>query len=173
MRSPLLLLAAALAIGCATPSTPRESFQGPGGLFSSLDAAAVDALVYAHRRAHATGRDHLIHAGVLRAVDGGFTYDGLEVASERTQRVSLALTADTVAHFLTYPRSGDRTEDRLHEQLSASDRDNVDRRDPLHRPAYVLTPSMAVRVYRGEARGMEHVTQLRGWHPRTVSARAP
>jgi hypothetical protein len=41
------------------------------------------------------------------------------------------------------------------------DRRGVTANDPLHRPLYILHPSLAIRVYRGEGRDLEEVANLR------------
>ncbi len=53
-----------------------------------------------------------------------------------------------IAHFATYPK-GSLLENRMNERHSAHDRKNVDQRDPLHRPAFILTPSLDVKSYMG------------------------
>jgi hypothetical protein len=56
------------------------------------------------------------------------------------------LLSRDVAHFHTYPRGGVQV-DRLNEAHSPNDRANVDLRDPLRRPSYILTPSLRVQRY--------------------------
>jgi len=66
-----------------------------------------------------------------------------------------------VARFLIYPRVDDRAVNRANERPSRADRRSVSVIDPLRRPLYILHPSLAIRVYRGEGQDLEEVANLR------------
>ena len=55
-----------------------------------------------------------------------------------------------VARFHIYPRDNDFVVNRANERPSRVDRRSVSLTDPLHRPLYILHPSLVVREYRGE-----------------------
>ena len=79
----------------------------------------------------------------------------------RAHRIAYSLEPRDVARFAIYPRVGDRDVDRANERPSRVDRRGVSAIDPLHRPLYILHPSLAVRVYRGEGRALAEVANLR------------
>jgi hypothetical protein len=49
---------------------------------------------------------------------------------------------------------------RANERLSRVDRRSVSFIDPLHRPLYILHPSLTIRAYRGEDSQRVEVTNL-------------
>jgi hypothetical protein len=55
----------------------------------------------------------------------------------------------------------DVLKNRAIERPSRVDRRSVDFVDPLHRPLYVLHPSLAIRVYRGENSERADIANLR------------
>ena len=142
----------------AEPSTsdaqPKIQIRGPGAVFATVDAAAVDALAYAHSIGMKRGDERLMRGGTIVRVEGGFSYAVPETASRfEPRQVRIRLTANSVAHYKTYPKqkTGWRMTNRMNETHSDVDRANVDKLDPRHRPSYILTPSLAVKVYRGKA----------------------
>jgi hypothetical protein len=66
-----------------------------------------------------------------------------------------------VARFVVYYRTGRRSVDRANERPSKGDRRSVRFVDPLHRPLYILHPSLMIRVYRGEEGELVDVADLR------------
>jgi hypothetical protein len=50
---------------------------------------------------------------------------------------------------------------RANEWASRVDRRSVSAIDPLHRPLYILHPSLAIRAYRGEGAQRAEVANLR------------
>jgi hypothetical protein len=161
----ILIIAAVTAIGCANSSRWADRLAmepaGPGIVFDSVDAAAVDGLAYAYLTARQTGKSHLAHGGTILRVDGGFIYAPLNVANERSPvTLRQTLKPNAVAHFRTYPRSWETRQNRLNEKISHSDRRNVDSEDPLHRPFFVLTPRLIVKAYHGESEPTMEVARL-------------
>ena len=162
-----------LGLGCAQMGPLLAAFgkapvqleaRGPGTRFGSIDAAAVDALTYAYlqaRDAHDTKR---MRGGTVYRVNGGFSYGEIHVAGPLLpKRISYPLKPQDVGRFLIYYRTGRRDVDRAAERPSKADRRSVTWTDPLHRPLYILHPSLMIRVYRGEDTELVDVADLR--HP--------
>jgi len=136
--------------------------RGPGTIFESVEAAAVDALTYAHMEARAARETDRVRGGAIFRAGQGYSYDEIHVAGAlRPHRVSHTLGPRDVARFLVYPRVGEHEVNRANERPSSVDRRSVSAIDPLHRPLYILHPSLAIRVYRGEGRDLEDVVKLR------------
>ena len=150
-----VLLAAALAmLGCATTTSHggRVAFEpfGPGHVFSSLDAAAVDAMAWSVTDARRTAKEGRMYGGAITAVEGGFTYEEPTVASPvRPLDIRYKIDRMDVARFHVYPKAYDMRESRAREHVTRWDRKSVDHADPRHRPIYFLTPSLIVKVYHG------------------------
>ena len=53
---------------------------GPGTVFESIDAAAVDALIYAYGQACTAREAGRMRGGAIRRVAGGFSYGPIRVA---------------------------------------------------------------------------------------------
>jgi hypothetical protein len=156
----------------AAAETRALEARGPGAIFASIEAAAVDALTYAHLQARAAGDPERMRGGAIRASGTGYTYDEVHVAAPLTaHRVTYSLGPRDVARFATYPRDGHDV-NRINEGPSRSDRRSVDVIDPLHRPLYILHPSLAIRVYRGKGHELAEVANLRRPRP-SRAARAP
>ena len=147
------------SLACSTPvsggdgSARTLGVEGPGALFYSVEAAATDAMAWAHAQRYPAGRPDLI-AGTITRVDGGFSY-AAPTASKRytalgTPFVRFRLGPDDVASFMIYSRRYDRTIDRENEKPSRRDMRIVDKIDPEHRPIFVLTPTLRVVRYDGE-----------------------
>ncbi len=158
-----------LGLGCAQMGPVLTAFgkapvqleaRGPGTRFGSIDAAAVDALTYAYlqaRDAHDTKR---MRGGTIYRVDGRFSYGEIQVAGPLLPtQITYALKPQDVGRFQIYYRTYD---DRKAERPSPGDRISV-RTDPLHRPLYILHPSLVIRVFRGEDTELVDVADLR--HP--------
>jgi hypothetical protein len=156
-------LMALLGLACAGPPhlapasevgrSPLEA-QGPGRVFGSIECAAVDALIYVHLQAQVTG-DRGMRGGTIYATEGGYSYD--EIITETPPRkgttytgLSYTLKPRDVARFHIYAES--RLEIGTAAQVmtpSKLDLRSVRSVDPLHRPLYILYPSLVIRVYRG------------------------
>ena len=63
---------------------PALEARGPGTLFTSIDAAAVDALTYAYLQALAAHDTERMRGGTIQRVEGGFSYAEIQVAGPRT-----------------------------------------------------------------------------------------
>ncbi len=179
MRNPSILilsLMTLLGLGCAQLPSFSSDFvtafkappleleaRGPGSVFDSVDAAAVDALTYCYLQARETGDTGLMRAGTIEPSGAGYTYSEVHVARPMTQRrIQYVLAPQDVARFHFYPRHLDRQVNRLNERLSTTDWRSVSVIDPLHRSLYVLHPSLAIRAYRGADREVVEVASLRG-----------
>jgi hypothetical protein len=142
--------------------------QGPGTLFPSIEAAAVDALTYAYLSARAARDVERARGGSIYATRGGYSYDEIRVAGRVVpQRVTYTLEPGDVARFVTYPRDSDRRVNWRNERPSLVDRRGVTFEDPLHRPVYILHPSLVIREYRGEGQELTDVADLRRPSPKS------
>jgi hypothetical protein len=163
LASLLTTLALLAGSGCATSasapdhasnSTRIESQapRGPGAIFETTDAAALDGLWFAYLEARGDRNGaQRARGGTVFPVPGGFSYAPISVAdASEPGRVKMVLKPRDVAHFHTYPRIGSQS-DRLNETHSPNDRANVDLRDPLRRSSYILTPSLRVQRYDAKA----------------------
>jgi hypothetical protein len=149
-----LLAVAALLIAVPAFAQPELEVdpRGPGALFASIEAAAVDGLAWSHELQRAARNQRLSRGGTVFAVDGGYTYGELVVAHPATpDKLELKLGKSAVAHFHTYPSQGRRV-DRTNESHSRADRWVVDRIDSKQRPSYILTPSLRVVAYHGRGK---------------------
>ncbi len=148
------LAGAALACAATAPGAVRLALPnrlvtplGPGSVFPSVEAAAVDGLAFAHLEARRTDRERAMHGATIFAAGDGFSYGPLQVARPSDpDHLTLALRPSDVAYFHTYP-AGSPLEDRLNEVHSPTDRANVEKMDPRRRPLFILTPSLRVRGY--------------------------
>jgi hypothetical protein len=179
MRTPsilILALTALLGLGCAQSSQlpsdvvgalnarPFElEARGPGAVFDSVEAAAVDALTFCHLQGKKTGDMERMRAGTIQRSSAGYTYSEIHIANPLDQRrIEYLFAPQDVARFHVYPPHTDHDVNRSSERLSAKDRRSVSVIDPLHRSLYVLHPSLTVRAYRGiESKAVE-VASLRG-----------
>lgn len=146
-----LLLAACIGLASVASADDATRFEprGPGAVFATVEAAAIDGLAFAHREQRQSDNARLSRGGAIRAVAGGFTYDALVAGTDSSpDELTLVLSQDVVAHFHTYPKQNPSI-DRLNESHSAADRAVVDELDRLARPSYVLTPSLRVVGYFG------------------------
>ncbi len=161
-----LSLIAALAIsGCAT-SKPLAAW-GPETVFPSIEAAAVDALIYAYLQASNEHDVERMRAGTIYSVDTGYSYGEIHVASSLLPyRIAYPLKPQDVARFHMYPFATGYDVNRENERASQADRRSVAVTDPLHRPLFILHPSLVIREYRGWDAETVEVADLR--HPKPV-----
>ena len=166
-RSPRVLGAGSLttmliglaSLGCAPLSQLLAAFptgepsleaRGPGTVFPSIDAAAVDALTYAYLQGVAAHDTERMRGGTIHRVDGGYSYGAIQVAGPLLpSRLTHPVKPRDVARFVIYSRTGHHRVDRANERPSKEDRRSVRFVDPLHRPLYILHPSLVIREYRG------------------------
>jgi hypothetical protein len=136
--------------------------RGPGALFTSVEAAAVDALTYAYLQARESRDTARIRGGTIFPVGDRYSYGEIQPANPLSpHRISYRFGPHEVARFHAYPVYRDVLANRANERLSRVDRRSVSVIDPLHRPLYVLHPSLAIRAYRGEGSRRVEVTDLR------------
>jgi hypothetical protein len=136
--------------------------RGPGTLFTSIEAAAVDALTYAYLQARKSRDIARLRGGTIYPIDGRYSYGEIQLAnSMHPHRISYRFGPHEVARFHVYPVHRDFRSNHVNERLSRVDRRSVSVTDPLHRPLYVLHPSLAIRAYSGERSRRVEVTDLR------------
>jgi hypothetical protein len=135
--------------------------RGPGAVFASIEAAAIDALTYAYLQAQAAHNTELMRGGTIYATRGGYSYGEIHVAKRlRAGQITYTLKPQDVARFHIYPRDRHYV-NRANERPSRVDRRTVNVIDPLHRPLYILHPSLAIRAYRGVGHELVEVANLR------------
>ncbi|HEY5658058.1 MAG TPA: hypothetical protein VIY27_09735 [Myxococcota bacterium] len=140
----------------------RLEARGPGSVFASIETAAVDALTYAYLQGQATREAGLVRGGAIFRTDDGYSYAAIHVATPlRPHKIAYGLGPQDVARFVLYPRIGKHDVDRANEQPSRADRRSVHVTDPLHRPLFILHPSLAIRAYRGEGQELSDLASLR------------
>ena len=170
----LLITTALLGLACAPLQHPLQGLaalrtapleleaQGPGTVFASVELAAVDALKYSYLQALDARDTERMRAGTIYRVGTGFSYDEIHRAGVlRRHQVKYTLKARDVARIHIYPRDRDFVVNRANERPSRVDRRSLDVTDPLHRPIYILHPSLVIREYRGEDHELLQVADLR------------
>jgi hypothetical protein len=137
--------------------------EGPGALFTSMDAAAIDALTYAYLQAREACDPEFMRGGTIYPVGEGFySYGEIHRANRwERHRISYILKPRDVARFHLYPVNRDAAINLVNERPSRVDLRSVRTVDPLHRPLYILHPSLGVRAYRGEDPQIVEVASLR------------
>jgi hypothetical protein len=148
----------------ASAFAPRElTARGPGARFASVEEAAVDALTYAYLQARVACDPEFMRGGTIHPVaDGYFSYGATYRAKPLSlHRIEYPLKPRDVARFHLYPVHRDPSINRENERASRVDRRSVSVVDPLHRPLFILHPSLRIRVYRGEGPQAAEVANLR------------
>jgi hypothetical protein len=158
-NSPRLVEVAAAAFEAAPLQLEVE---GPGALFTSIDAAAIDALAYAYLQARGACDPEFMRGGTIHPVgEGYYSYGEIHRANRwELHRISYILKPQDIARFHLYPVNRDAAVNRINERPSRVDLRSVNAIDPLHRPLYILHPSLAVRAYRGEDPQFVEVARL-------------
>jgi len=91
-----------------------------------------------------------------------YSYGEIQLGNPLTpHQISYRFGPHEVARFHAYPVYRDVLANRANERLSRVDRRSVRVIDPLHRPLYVLHPSLAIRAYSGEESPQAEVANLR------------
>jgi hypothetical protein len=169
------LVVALVASGCsqmghflaALDTTPQLEAWGPGTVFPSIETAAVDALIYTYLQASNAHDTERMRAGTIYSVDAGYSYGDIHVASSLLgYRIAYPLKQRDVARFHMYPLETDRDVRRTNERATQADRRSVAVTDPLHRPLFILHPSLVIREYHAPAHDVVTVADLR--HPKRV-----
>jgi hypothetical protein len=136
--------------------------RGPGALFTSVEAAAVDALTYAYLQARKARDAARIRGGTIYTVGDLYSYGEIQLGIPLSpHQISYRFGPHEVARFHAYPVYRDARVNRTNERISRVDRRSVSVIDPLHRPLYVLHPSLAIRAYSGESSKRAEVANLR------------
>ena len=163
-------LGALLALGCAPitwvvdpihTARPKVEAQGPGAVFGSVEQAIIDASIYAHLQARKE-RDDCMRGGTIYRSGEGYRYEIQVARPLAPYRVRIRLKTRHVARFHIYPLSGNNDLNRKNERISPIDRQSFVK-DPLHRPLYILHPSLVLRAYRGKGQEAIEIVDLR--HP--------
>ncbi|MCH8084270.1 MAG: hypothetical protein IH885_08540 [Myxococcales bacterium] len=166
----LSLIAALATSGCAQmghflaalDTKPRLEAWGPGIVFPSIETAAVDALIYAYLQARSEQDLERMRAGTIYSVETGYSYGEIHVASNLLEhRIAYPLKPQDVARFHMYPFARDIEVNSGNERASQTDRRSVAVMDPLHRPLFILHPSLVIREYRGRDDKVVAVADLR------------
>jgi hypothetical protein len=169
------LVVALVASGCAPmghfladlDTQPKLEAWGPGTVFPSVEAAAVDALIYVYLQASNERDTERMRAGTIYSVEAGYSYGEIHVASGLLEyRIAYPLKQRDVARFHMYPLEPDRDVEYANERATQTDRRSVAVTDPLHRPLFILHPSLVIREYRGGDAEVVAVADLR--HPKSV-----
>lgn len=156
----LSLIAAVATSGCAT-SKPLAAW-GPETVFPSIEAAAVDALTNTYLQAKSERDLERMRAGTIYSVGTGYSYGEIHVASSLlVYRIAYPLKPQDVARFHMYPFATSHDVKRENERASLPDRRSVAVTDPLHRPLFILHPSLVIREYRGRNDAVVAVADLR------------
>jgi hypothetical protein len=154
----LSLVVALATLGCAQmgqllaplDTRPQLEAWGPETVFPSVEAAAVDALIYTYLQASNGNDTERMRAGTIYSVDAGYSYGEIHAASSLLEyRIAYPLKQRDVARFHMYPLATDRDVRRTNERATQADRRSVAVTDPLHRPLFILHPSLVIREYRG------------------------
>jgi hypothetical protein len=166
------LVVALVASGCSQmghlladfDTKPKLEAWGPGTVFPSIETAAVDALVYTYLKASNEHDTERMRAGTIYSVGAGYSYGEVHVAgSLLAYRIAYPLKKQDVARFHMYPLATDHAVRRTNERATQADRRSVAVTDPLHRPLFILHPSLVIREYRGRNDAVLEVADLR--HP--------
>lgn len=106
-----------------------------------------------------------MRAGTIYSVNMGYSYGEIYTANNmRTVPFTYPLKRQDVARFHLYPRVNFKNQrDSPSERISRADRRSVNFTDPLHRPLFILHPSLKIREYRGGKYETVEVADLR--HP--------
>jgi hypothetical protein len=135
-------------LSAARDTKPQLEAWGPETVFPSIEAAAVDALIYTYLQARNGHDTERMRAGTIYSVDTGYSYGEIHVAgSLLAYQIAYPLKPQDVARFHMYPFVTDRDVNRENERASKADRRSVAVTDPLHRPLFILHPSLVIREY--------------------------
>jgi len=164
----VLLIVCLGSVGCAGLSVQEDEIAisplGPGALFSTMDAAVLDALAWSHLESQREAlAERRTRGGTIVRVGTRFSYAEPAVASPQDRgRVQYTLGANAVAHYRVNVAtdSSDPQDARMLERVNVHDRTLVDRHDKAHRPFYLLTPRLRVQAYGGARSGPEWVARL-------------
>jgi hypothetical protein len=116
-----------------------------------VEAAAIDALSYAHLEETLTERRSL-RVGVIHRVENGYSYTAAKRSSNSSPltacSVRYRMRPNDVARYIIPPHSRKARVDRSNEEPTRKEKRIVDELDPAHRPLFQLTPSHNIVSYR-------------------------
>ena len=113
-------------------------------------------------RARNANETERMRAGTIYRVDTGYSYGEIHAASSLlAYRIAYPLKQQDVARFQMYPHASDHDVNRGNERATQADRRSVAVTDPLHRPLFILHPSLVIREYRGRNDEVVAVADLR------------
>ena len=143
------LSSAADRVQSSASSVVNVAPNGPGHVFPTIESAAMDALTYSFLLSRKTQIDHRRpRGGAIFPADGGFSYaEPIVARDKRPNGLRYRLQPTDVAHFRHHPNESAFNPRKATRMIRNRDRTLVDRRDPLHRPIYSLTPKRFVQVY--------------------------
>lgn len=146
------LLMATLA--CSTVRPDPRSAGGPGTIYYTVEDAAVAAMTHAYSLQFPKGRPQIL-AGRIQRVPEGYSYTppagSTRAAPHAAPALRHTLESSDAASYLVYTRLGKTRADRNMESPRAVARRIVDDIDAQHRPVFLLTPSLEIVTYNGEA----------------------
>jgi len=135
-------------------NTEIRQAEPPGTVFYSIEAAAQAAMTYAHSRHFPAGRPQIL-AGTIARVPGGFSYTSPVGSSQDTPNAIPSLRhrlePTDAASYLVYNWLGFGIAARAMESPRAVAQRLVDEVDPERRPVFLLTPSLEIETYDGNA----------------------
>jgi hypothetical protein len=141
-RFSALALATAFLLGSAVAGAESLNAQGPGAVFPSVEAAAIDALNFASEQ---KGSRLYERGGSIVPVAGGFTYAEPQRGNFDVMR--LTLEPNAVAWYVARRDVRPSKRTRHDERLSYEARRMVDQVDPQKRPVFMLTPGKKILTY--------------------------
>ena len=132
----------------ALDGTVRVEPQGPGAVFASPRAAAMDALAWCFLESRERPLDaRRARGGAIKAVAGGFSYDAPTLERPGTRVLAYPLHSTDVAHFRHVPVR--RWPGHAPDAMDREARRIVSKVDPGERPYFLLTPDRRLRRYDG------------------------
>ena len=132
----------------ALEGTARVEPQGPGAVFASPRAAAMDALAWCFLESRERPLDRRrARGGAIKAVAGGFSYDAPTLERPGTRVLAYPLHSTDVAHFRHVPVR--RWPGHAPDAMDREARRIVSKVDPGERPYFLLTPDRRLRRYDG------------------------
>jgi cytochrome c oxidase cbb3-type subunit 2 len=141
---------------------PQLEAWGPETVFPTVEDAAIDALIYTYLQSETETDTQRMRGGTIYRVDKNFSYGEIYAARGLlSHRISYPLRQQDAARFHMYAITTDHAVNRANERASQGDRRSVDVTDPLHRPLFILHPSLAIREYRGSGKRVVALADLR------------
>ena len=129
-------------LSASVASAETLASRGPGTIFPTVAAAAVDALHFASVEQRSSRHER---GGSIVRASGGYTYS--EPTRGGIERLDITLSADAVAWFVARRDVLPSRRTRADERLSLQARRMVDQVDPQGRPVFVMTPGKKILTY--------------------------